>query len=379
LAETIALYWGYVLSLSAIIVYIKRLSINRFYFYVLIFKLFLVSVLFALPDKLAAKELSEVPERGLFHNFSVYYYLSLPLFELTGNARASFAAISTLASFWIACAISLRPYLLRRKALFLLMNFFPDVLYFHAFSLRDIFIVFLQVIFILKVYEIFFLQWSCKISISLVTFLIFLLRIEVLIWCLVVLALFFLGSRFRLRPLIAVLGLITGLLALSANYIVNLILHSLGLIASGHADFIDALYFVIRARFYRQFSDADGSGTTSSIISPDIFEAVAPEFYILISLFSAFFLSLWSAGPSIYIARLTYFIVFFEATRKLILGWRLRKVPLLFYLSALMSFMIYAPLIVNGGNALRMRLASLLLLLLVGHVIKSKSGTRHEA
>jgi len=177
----------------------------------------------------------------------------------------------------------------------------------------------------------------------------------------------------------AVLCLISGLLALSANYIVNLILRSLGLISLDYVGFIDALYFVIRARFYRQFSDADGSGTTSAIFSPNIFEAVAPEFYILISLFSAFFVSLWSAGPSIYIARLTYFIVFFEATRKLILGWRLRKVPLLFYLSALLSYMIYAPLIVNGGNAMRMRLASLLLLLLVGHVIKSKSGARHEA
>lgn len=364
MVETIVLFVLYTSTVSLLIAYLFKVPVKSFYLQIFIIKVLLIGALLILPDKLAAKELAEVKSVGLFHNFSLYYYASWPLFELTGNARASFVSVSTLVSFWCSLFVIQKPYIINKKAVFLLLNFFPDLLFFNAFSLRDISIVFLQCLFFLALYEYIFLRLKySKIALGLTVFLLFLLRAEVLVWCSFAGMLFYVARHTTVRTFIGFLMCFPFLLYWAADYVVVKLLSVLSLIRSDHIDFLAAVYFVIKARYYRQFSDADQSGSTSAVVSPNQFESISPEFYIFIAMFTALVVTYWKHGLLVNATRLTYITILSMAGRSVFKSFRISKFDMLFFYVAISSYLIYAPLIVNGGNAFRMRLASIALML----------------
>ena len=138
---------------------------------------------------------------------------------------------------------------------------------------------------------------------------------------------------------------------------------------------MDAIFHVINSRYYRQFSDSDQSGTTTAILSPNQFENIAPELYLLLSLFTALVVTYWKNGFLVNVTRLTYVIALGNALRPSLKTMRVSKLWLLFFIVAVLSYLIYAPLIVNGGNAFRMRLTSIALLLILPNI---DFGWRHN-
>ena len=202
--------------------------------------------------------------------------------------------------------------------------------------------------------------------------LLFLLRNEVIIWCFLSYMVFYFGHKFSFTDFI--FTLLTSLLLsyFALDGIITYILKLINLTSSGFGSFQDALYFVIKARYYRQFSDADGSGSTTAILSPDQFSITSFESFIFLSFFSGIVLTYWKHGLIINIARITYSIVLTRATIFTFGRSKLSKISFLFFITALSSYIIYAPFIVNGGNALRMRLASLALFLIMVNIDNSK-------
>lgn len=376
MAETVTIYCFYVCAVSFIVATTLRLPIKKFFFYCFFTKIAITSLLFVLPDKLAAKELIEVKSRGLSHNFSLYYYASFPIFEVTGNARAAFVSVSTLVSFWCSLLIAHKPYIKNNKIIFLLLNFYPDLLYFNAFSLRDIMIVFVQCLFILSLFEhIFHKEKYSFIMIISYSFLLMLLRDEVLIWCLASYLIFLLAKYTSVNKFVSIIILSPFLIYIFADYVISYILRILRLTNSVFTNYMDAIFHVINSRYYRQFSDSDQSGTTTAILSPNQFENIAPELYLLLSLFTALVVTYWKNGFLVNVTRLTYVIALGNALRPSLKTMRVSKLWLLFFIVAVLSYLIYAPLIVNGGNAFRMRLTSIALLLILPNI---DFGWRHN-
>jgi len=288
---------------------------------------------------------------------------------LTGNARAAFVSVSTLVSFWCSLVIAHKPYINNRNTIFLLLNFFPDLLYFNAFSLRDIMIVFVQCLFVLSLFEHIILKKRHGfLMLIFYASILMLLRNEVLIWCFASYVIFVVAKYVNVRTFIILTIISPFLVYVAASYAIPYLLYVLRLTNNIFNNSVDAVYFVIRARYYRQFSDADQSGSTSAILSPYQFENITPEVFILLSFFTALVVTYWKNGLLVNVARLTYAIVVARAVTFNLKSFRVSKLWVVFFLVAMLSYIIYAPLIVNGGNAFRMRLTSVALLLILSHV-----------
>lgn len=97
-----------------------------------------------LSDKLAASEIKEVSLWAWSHNFFVYYLLGGPVIEFLDAPRAAMVSISNVFVWALARFVFSDTYSWRGNRaywFYLVLMFFPDLVYFSAMSLRDPLIV----------------------------------------------------------------------------------------------------------------------------------------------------------------------------------------------------------------------------------------------
>lgn len=340
---------------------------RRFYLLFLI-RTFLIAALFVLPDKLAEVEIFEVTTKGLSHNFLVYYMLSFPIVEVFGLSRSAMASVSHVGIFIISIYVVNKAGFQSRRNRQLAMitlTMFPDILYFSAFSLRDPLIAGLSMLLVFHTYQHIALhqQLSWKL-IGIVTLMLYSLRPEVIIWLGAVMVFHSIVPRLSVRG--TLLFTFIGVVALISAFdvIAPELLKFVNIVPSDWKfSGLDALRAVADMRFERQFSDADGSGSTSSILSRSTYYDTGNAQLIAIQSVSFIFLTTVGISSATLVAILTILVLLGMVLRKFIFS-TLNKVQLYILLTGYMAYAMYSPLIVNGGNAFRMRLPLLAIMLL---------------
>jgi hypothetical protein len=368
---TIFLYWMFS------VIFIKS---RKKHFGLFLFRTLLVSALFVIPDKLAVVEISEVPSVGLSHNFLIYYILSFPLVEVFNAPRAAMVSVSNAITFtsavWVVNKLKLDSSRDRTISIAILA-LYPDILYFSAFSVRDPAIASFSLVLVFMLYQNLVMKTKLQLlPLILVATALFSLRPEVLIWIVSVFGLFIFAKKQRPWPLILSVFVAAIVMLLLVEFIGPQLIMYVGLV-SEHSQLsgTDVWRHVVDARYIRQFSDSDGSGSTSALVSWDVYMNLSNVHLLAIQLTS--FLTITLSGYSMLsgLTVATGVLAYALSVKKLVR--QNISTPIVFLaLSGLLSFMIYAPFAVNGGNIFRMRLPLVslcLLLLVIPSVIQPKT------
>lgn len=353
---------------------------NDKYFTIFFIRTILISALFILPDKLAVVEINEVRSTGIRHNFFLYYLLSFPVVEILDMPRAAMASVSNSIVFLISVVIinSLNFEEKSNKRLYLfILSSYPDVLYFSAFSLRDPAIAYISVSLVFFLYM--HLSKGLKPNRKIVTacaLSLFSLRSELFIWMIALYIIYFLAKHISKQGfLISVLVLISAAISL-VELILPSMLRYVGFISNYlQISGTEAWRIIVTARYLRQFSDSDGSGTTSALFSPiEYFDMGNIELLFWQST-SFIFITFSQKELPIYLAVLSGVAVYTVAAYR----FTVQKIPkekIFILLAGFLSFAIYAPFIVNGGNVFRIRLTMLAIFILF--IVLSKSSAERR-
>jgi len=120
--------------------------------------------------------------------------------------------------------------------------------------------------------------------------------------------------------------------------------------------------FVVTARYFRQFSDSDGSGSTSAMLPPEDYFATGNMELLFWQSISFLYITFSEKSLPIYAAVVSGIPVFGMTLYRLYTR-QASKAMTFVIICALLSFLIYAPFMVNGGNIFRIRLILLVMLL----------------
>ena len=345
------------LSFRLYIIYFTKLRKPKSDFLFFIFKLFILLIGFTIfTDKVAVKEIAKVASQGFSNTFILYYVIGFPFLEIGVSPRAVMVSINFcllyllgLQLYGIACSKNKESK--RAQFIYILVMFYPDLIYFGFFSLRDIGLSVLMCILVIclinKSYKLSFL---CFLAI-------FFTRPELVIWLILIytIVLFKLIKTLEMRMLGIVF--LFFVLIFSANFLFFRFLE-FNHWSLNSLTIIDALNFLMENRYQRQFSDSDGSGSTSPTIPEWLFYDLNLYSKVILQMMSFLYVSLepgtiligFAVLTGIYPALLLKRIMFRKFYHKGLL-----------LLAAVSSYSVYGPFIVNGGNAFRLRIAFVLL------------------
>ena len=303
-----------------------------------------------LPDKAAIKELAKASTQGIGNTFIIYYILGFPLTEIGVSGRGSIVFINNMLIYTLALYVYNTHLCNNEKSrcgqyLYLLLLFYPDLVYFGLFSLRDLgiatFCAFAVTSLLSKNY-VNFVFWSL---------LLFLTRPEMILWLLLVL-LFYGVFRLKFNGASIIFYKVTlVVICLSIPYAFFGFLRMNNWLISQQGIF-DILNFLMEARYERQFSDSDGSGSTSPTLPRDLFYQASIFVKIFLQSLSLFYVSLAPSSIIIIISVISGLYPIYLWLKFFLIKAKYRTFLIMITIS---SYMIYSPFLVNGGNAFRLR------------------------
>jgi len=350
-----------IIGVAVYFILIYPISRKKILFEILIVKLFAVLIVLRyFSDKVAIKEVGKIAEGGL-SNFTVYYWLGKPLNIMGLDYRYCFALISTYA------VLLLSVYLMKMlreefKIMLIVLNFYPDIIYFSGFTLRDVGIGVLSAGIII---ELFFQRRMLIVGV--LAFLLILLRPELFLW--LMLCLWFYSFRYirkAYRPFYFILGVVAFIASLRI-LIYTAILY-IGWDPEVAKQPEELLRYFMDQRYERQFGDSDGSGGTSPVLSSNYYYDSSLITVILLQSLSLIYLSSEPANALIAIAAMTALplLYYMKKLYKLCKTHKILRV----YIPTLSTFLMYAPFLVNGGNAFRLRIVLIIVTITVYSYIR---------
>ena len=310
-----------------------------------------------LPDKVAVKEIEKASIQGFSNTFILYYIFSAPLMEIGASARAAIVFINLMLSYSLALCLYNLALFDKHKSkkaqyCYLLILFYPDLFYFGLFSLRDIgigvFAAFILIGLYMKNYKI----------IMIFSLALFFTRPEMIIWIMALFGLFFISKfRHNYAFLFTFVFFIAGIILATPNFILWYLKFNNWSVET--LDVSYAINFLLENRYERQFSDTDGSGSTSPTLPEHIFYNLNLLSRTILQGFSLIYLTLAPSSNIIILAIFTGIYPIYLMTKLLFKKFRLKFLMLSM---SLFSFMIYSPFMVNGGNAFRLRTTFIILI-----------------
>jgi hypothetical protein len=335
---------------------------KRIFFLILLGKLsFVLAAINLFQDKLATNQIDKIGEGG-DSTFSLYYWVGRPMNIIGLDYRYCFALISIFLVLFLSIYLA-KKFTSYQTFPLLLLNFFPDVVYFSAFTLRDVGIGVFSAYFIV---ELFFSKGKGRLIIPAIF--LFMLRMEVAIWMAICYFLYSLKNIPRsLRFPFFVFIMVGVFFSLDATLkgVIDYIGWDSGARNSGET----LLRFFMDARYERQFKDSDGSGGVSPVLPPDLYYSFSLYEVMIFQFFSFIFLSLEPHNRLMILGVSTGIIAFYFLGRT---KRRLSKINLgsLFW-CIILAYAIYSPFLVNGGNAFRLRLIPIICLLSIYVYVES--------
>ncbi len=321
-------------------------------------KVFLVLVgVILFSDKVAVKEMEKAASQGIQNTFIIYYIISYPFTELGVSARYCIVAINLLLSYLLAIYLydfSRNDGSRSKSSLYyyLLIMFYPDIVYFSFFSLRDVG---------LATFMAFFMIGLSRSNLKLMAvsaLAILLTRPELIVW-LTFLYVFFLISYFKKeRDRWAIYVFLAVFLYFSLTQLFFWFLDFNHWGASG-VTIADSLNFLLERRYERQFSDSDGSGGESPTLPTSLFYQLSLYSRIFLQSLSFAYLSLYPDSQLLLIAIATGIYPMYLLLR---IGFRSFQSKWLLIVCVVSSYLIYGPFMVNGGNAFRLRTSMIVLI-----------------
>lgn len=331
-------------------------------------RLFIVLIgIFFFSDKVAIKEMEKAASQGIQNTFIIFYFFSYPFLELGISARHCIVAINFLLIYVLAIyiySVSVNDIIKRKSAeyFYLLIMFYPDIIYFSFFSLRDSGLASFMAFFMIGLS-----QRNLKIMIM-SALAVFLTRPELIIWLALLYVLFLLGYIKKARDRLALFVCL-----------VIVMYFSIGQLFFWFLDFnnwsltdvsiVDAFKYLQERRYERQLSDSDGSGGESPTLPSWLFYELSLSARILLQSLSFAYVSLDPNSHIVFVAIATGIYpmyLLFKAG-----FWSFQSKWLLMF-CVLSSYLIYGPFLVNGGNAFRLRTSMIVLIFTLVAVTNKK-------
>jgi len=319
--------------------------------------LFVLTGIFLFSDKAAIKEMEKAASQGMQNTFIIYYFISYPFLELGISARHCIVAINFLLIYVLAIYIynaSVNEIIKRKSAeyYYLLIMFYPDIIYFSFFSLRDVGLATFMAFFMIGLS-----QRNLKIM-NTSTLAVLLTRPELIIWLALLYVMFLLGYIKRERDRWTLFVFLVIFLYFSIGHFFFWFLEFNNWSLTG-GSIVDALKYLQELRYERQFSDSDGSGGESPTLPSWLFYHLSLYGRVLLQSLSFAYLSLDPNSHFLMIAIATGIYpmyLLFKAG-----FWSFQSKWLLLF-CVLSSYLIYGPFLVNGGNAFRLRTSMIVLI-----------------